>query len=325
MSQALIFGKVPHPPFTDRLVLDVENYAWDYLGQRRPIGICQHSMIGTLWGTDAWFRRGYASNGLTDYGIGGATDGPQWDGVIFRWNDPLGRAFPGVSPNRSPWANGGSDGLEGDGVAFYQKFGANGINRYLVSIERSDGGNINTPPSAKYLASFTKLAAYWADQAKIPWDQYPYNSTEGVAGYYWHKEFATKDCPFPPVTSAVDATQKDVIAILKSYQLQQAPPPEPTPPPPPDDSKLLPLPAGMSWELVARNYGQFKSQWGTVYKWDEGRAPCQVWYNTGVRSIPPGKPYTDGVFPPLVNVIRRGDQTRCQFQWSNGMLYEAGC
>ncbi len=97
----LRFGTIPHPPFVDRLVLDRETAAWDDLGPRRPVGVCLHSMHGTLWGTDSYFRRGAASTGLTDYGIGGATDGERWDGVILRWNDPRGRAHTGVSPNRS--------------------------------------------------------------------------------------------------------------------------------------------------------------------------------------------------------------------------------
>jgi len=81
----------------------------------------------------------------TAYGVGGSTDGPQWDGVILRWNDPRGR--------RSAWANGGSDGLEGDGPLFVRTRGVNAINRDLVSIERSDGANPATPVSAKQAES----------------------------------------------------------------------------------------------------------------------------------------------------------------------------
>jgi hypothetical protein len=93
---ALTFGSVPHPPFVDRLIPDNQNSAWDDLGSRRPVGVCQHSMEGTLWGTDAFFRLGPFSAGLTDYGIGGATDGAEWDGVIFRWNDPRGHGHQQV-------------------------------------------------------------------------------------------------------------------------------------------------------------------------------------------------------------------------------------
>src|ERR1700712_3066345 len=136
----IAFGNVPHPPVRDRVVPDAQTAAWDNLGPRNPVGVVQHSMVGSLWGTDGWFRCGSASDGLTDYWIGNDCDGPEWDGVIIRWNDPRGKAasvsYDGgngrVSANRSGWANGGSDGLEGDGPLFVRTLGVNAINRDLV-------------------------------------------------------------------------------------------------------------------------------------------------------------------------------------------------
>lgn len=43
---AVTFGKVQHPPFIDRLIPDAQTRAWDDLGRRRPVGVCQHSMVG---------------------------------------------------------------------------------------------------------------------------------------------------------------------------------------------------------------------------------------------------------------------------------------
>ena len=220
------FGNVPHPPFIDRLIPDSQNRAWDDLGARRPVGVCQHSMLGTLWGTDGYFRRGTAGRSLTDYGIGGSTDGPNWDGVILRWNDPLGRATTvtidgeshPVSPNRAPWANGGSDGLEGDGVAFVRRLGVSAINRDLVSIERSDGGDQNTPMSPKQFESICALTAYWFDRAHVPWDQFPVNPAFGIVTHMLHFEFATKACPFAPVRDRIDELQERIREILKSAQ-----------------------------------------------------------------------------------------------------------
>lgn len=231
------FGNVPHPPFIDRLIPDAQTRAWDDLGPRKPVGVCQHSMVGSLWGTDGWFRRGGASTGLTDYGIGGATDGPEWDGVILRWNDPLGRAAtvhlkdneyvavgtPGakelsVSANRAGWANGGSDGLEGDGPLFVRTLGIAAINRHLVSIERSDGGDTSTPMSAKQFESVCALTAYWFDQAHVPWNAFPLNPAHGIVTHMLHYEFATKSCPHPPVTSRIDEIQNRVRQILKAAQ-----------------------------------------------------------------------------------------------------------
>jgi hypothetical protein len=42
----MVFGKVVHPPFIDRLIPDAQTAAWDNLGQRNPVGVCQHSMVG---------------------------------------------------------------------------------------------------------------------------------------------------------------------------------------------------------------------------------------------------------------------------------------
>jgi hypothetical protein len=167
-------------------------------------------MVGTLWGTDAYFRSGAPA--LTDYGIGGSTDGPEWDGIILRWNDPLGR--------RSGWANGGSDGLEGDGPLFVRTLGINAINRDLVSIERSDGKDVNTPVSPKQFESMCALTAYWFDQAKVPWNQFPLNPHVGggIVTHFLHKEFATKGCPWAAVEDRIDAFQDRIRTILKLAQ-----------------------------------------------------------------------------------------------------------
>lgn len=219
---AITYGNVKHPPFEDRLIPSSENGAWDDLGQRKALGVCQHSMVGTLTGTDKWFRfnpvTGRWPTGLTDYGIGGSTDG-SLDGVIYRWNDPLGR--------RAGWANGGSDGLEGDGPAFVRTLGVNAINRDLVSIERSDGGNINNPMSPKQFEGICQLTAYWFDQAKVPYTSFPTNPAVGIVTHMIHKEFATKDCPFPSVYNKITEIQDRVRVILKAAQETATPTPVP--------------------------------------------------------------------------------------------------
>ena len=152
----ITFGRVVHPPFRDRLIPDSATHAWDDLGQRNPVGVCMHTMVGTLWGTDAYFRLRRARPDRLRHRRQHRR--PEWDGVILRWNDPRGR--------RSGWANGGSDGLEGDGPLFVRTLGINAINRDLVSIERSDGRDITTPLSPKQFESLCQLTAYWFDQAR---------------------------------------------------------------------------------------------------------------------------------------------------------------
>jgi hypothetical protein len=274
-TSGLVFGNVKHPPYQDRLIPDAQNYAWDNLGQRRVYGVAQHTMVGTLWGTDAFFRGGAA--GLTDYGIGDVSDGAGNDGVILRWNDPLGRPHPGISPNRWPWASGPCNGMEGDGPAFVGKYGANAVNGYLVSIERSDGGNPERAPSDKYLESFCQLTAYWADQAKVPWNTFPINPTTGLTFYYGHYEFSTKSCPGYAVRAKQGYVIERVREILQAAQVQSTPAPEP------EDDPLADFPKSnvvLNSDTIWPSYG--------------GGKVSQAWAEYGARTgifNPPGQPW----------------------------------
>jgi hypothetical protein len=209
------FGNVLHPAFEDRLIPDAQNGAWDDLGPRVPLGVVRHTMVGSLAGTDLWFRRGAASTGLTDYGVGK-------DGTIYRWNDPTGAAHPNVSANRAGWANGGSDGLEGDGPLFVRTLGVNAINRNLVSIERDDQGQpFDNPYVDPQALLVDRLIAHWFDRAKVPWDRYPINPNVGggIVTDFFHNEFATKGCPWGPVEAAINASQDRVRGFLKAAQV----------------------------------------------------------------------------------------------------------
>jgi hypothetical protein len=211
------FGNVPHPPFEDRLIPDAQNLAWDGLGPRRVYGVVQHTMVTSLWGCDSYFHSGAAAGGLTDYGIGGASDGSD-DGLILLWNDPTGAPHPGVSPHRWPWASGPCQNSSGDAVAFINAYGPNAVNGYLVSIERSDGGDPNCPASNKYLDSFIALTAYWADYGRIPYDQYPANPNSGCWSYFWHAEInGGKTCP-AGAKASTDEIQAEVTKVLQAAQ-----------------------------------------------------------------------------------------------------------
>jgi len=215
------FGNVPHPAVDIRDIPN--NTAWNNLGQRTIRSICWHRMLGTLWGTDSWFRGGGASSALTDYGLGvAASDGAGEAGHLMRWNDPRGR--------RAPWANGPVSGAYGDGKAFVDTYGVNGVNRDVVSLEIS--GQQTTPLDEKARAKICELTAYWADQYRVPWAAFPAIEAEGGRSFViWHQEFTIgtgKECPFQVVmdeTTGLIARTKD---ILKSYQTAGKPPVTPS-------------------------------------------------------------------------------------------------
>lgn len=269
------FGRVTHPPFRDRTIPEGQTWAWFDLGQRTPLGAVMHTIDGTLWGTDSWFRynptTGRWPTGLTDYGIGGATDGELWDGVILRWNDPRGR--------RSGHANGGSDGLEGDGVLFVRHLGTNAINRDLVSIERSDGGHpYDQPISPKQFASMAHLTAHWFDQAEVPYDRFPLNphAGPGLVTHLWHLEFATKGCPWGPVVEQTDELQDEIRAILKAAQAPTSD--VPAQPPAPDHDAW---PGGYTVPRLADQFGRLLRSDGRDFGFHPDGVISNAWANRG--------------------------------------------
>jgi hypothetical protein len=205
-------------------------------------------MVGTLNGTDQWFRRGAASTGLTDYGVG-------LDGTILQWNDPTGKAHAGVSANRAGHANGGSDGLEGDGPLYVRTQGVNAINRDLVSIERDDQGDPYTQPVPKdQRTSIVRICAYWHDQDEVPYSLFPLNPKRGggIVTQFFHKEFATKGCPWGPVEEQINLIQDEIRAILQAAQVPAGEVPVPPKPPDPDHGQL---PADYTAEGLSDRFG----------------------------------------------------------------------
>lgn len=219
----ITFGKVPHPAFTDRIIPSSQNTAWNDLGPRDVKAVVWHRMLGSLWGTDGYFRGDGGSRALTDYGVGvEAQDGAKNDGLILKWNEPLG--------TRSPWANGVVSAPYGDGLAFVNRYGINGVNRYATAIEIS--GFQETALSEKSRDAIAGITAYWADQYEIPWDVFPVVKSEGRSFVCWHQEFTIgtgKQCPFAVVMNETNALIERTRGILKKYQTASE---EPPPPPP---------------------------------------------------------------------------------------------
>jgi hypothetical protein len=207
----IVFGKVPRPAVKDRVIPDANNWAWDNLGRRSIYGIVYHRMIGTLWGTDGWFRGGGGGSGLTDYGIDNK------NGEILKWNDPYGKGSAGVSPNRSGWASGGGGGISGDGVTFVSRYGRSAINRNLASLEIA--GNYDSPVTKAGHDAIVQLSAHLADANRVPWSSYPTNPKTGLTFVYWHNEFqGEKPCPGQVIMDMTAQLIADTKELMKTFQ-----------------------------------------------------------------------------------------------------------
>ncbi|MEA2597640.1 MAG: hypothetical protein QOF01_4109, partial [Thermomicrobiales bacterium] len=207
-------GRVPKPPVVRSWVTNKRiGHGREPDQQRagRIVGTCHHTMEGFLLGTDHVFHDP-AWPGLTDYGIGGAPDGPRLDGVIYEWIDPDSRVVP--------WANGtvgGAIAPYGDAPAFLSTFGRSAVNARLRSIETSDGANPNADKSQREIESLCLLTAWiHSEQAG--------QTAETFAWNLHHREFGVdhQQCPGAYIITHVDAIQTRTKAIMRAYQTNTA-------------------------------------------------------------------------------------------------------
>ena len=202
--------KVPFPPFDDRPLPAKIGYGMDAGQTRRTGNAVVHTMVGTLWGTDAYFRRADVA-AATHWGIGGALDPPEHDGRIIRW-------LRNGEQNLIPWASGPwrPPGY-GDGPAYVNEFGQYGINAYADSIELS--GMVDTPVTVKQWRSLVWLVAAILHDAG--------RDSESVWWNMHHREFCQpsyKDCPFPRVTAHTADYQGAVYELMRGYEGYDAKP-----------------------------------------------------------------------------------------------------
>jgi hypothetical protein len=203
-------GRVPKPPIVRRWVTNKPIGAGrepDRQRAGRIVGTCHHTMQGFLLGTDQVFHDP-AWAGLTDYGIGGAADGPALDGVIYEWIDPTSPVVP--------WANGTVGRATppyGDAPAFLAAFGVDAVNSRLRSIETSDGGNPDVEKSRRQIESLCFLTAWvHGEQAG--------QTAQTFAWNMHHREFGSdhQRCPGAYIVTHVDAIQERTKAIIRAYQ-----------------------------------------------------------------------------------------------------------
>jgi hypothetical protein len=278
---------------------------YNEVGPRQIVGGCRHITDGN--GTIEFYHGFFSQGGergedaLVDFII-------DRDGRIAMFNDPWG--------TRSPWANGGSDGLEGDGVAFVQTLGVSAINNRLFSVE-----HIGTSPNPLTKPQMTASIWLWAwmfDQMNVPYTGYPVNPAVGLRTDLEHWEFATKPCPGGGVRGQVNEHQAGVTALLKRYQVETNP--EPGPPIPPPVTSIYP--PGMTLELAKRLYGTLKVGWAEKpFAFDPERSECRYWLNHGTLQLEEGEDYTKATWPEINDCIRRGNGNRV-FTWEGGLAFE---
>lgn len=240
-EQQIIFGRVQHPFYENKIVpKPYEGAGFDRVSPRQIVGTCMHRWWGygdkyslfRLFGTGG--ER--ATDALTDYSL-------TLRGELVRLNDPLG--------TRAGWANGGSDGLEGDGPLFVRKLGVSAINNRLVSCEFEGKDESLSDPQMDVGSS---LFAYWHDQSRVPWNVYPQNPNVGCVTDLDHYEFATKDCPFAGARAERSQFQDLVRGKMRAAQTGGAPDPTPPPDPGPTPDHSW-IPDGFTEQMVIGMFG----------------------------------------------------------------------
>jgi hypothetical protein len=312
VSETIVFGRVPKPPMTVAHCTKIgPGHGYSQLAAPRQIvGACDHITDG--YGSLAFYHDFFSIGGereadaLVDYVIDRL-------GGCIELNDPFG--------TRSPWANGGSDGLEGDGPAFVNALGVDAINNRLVSIEHV--GVSPDPMTAAQLERSAQLKAWLFDHAKTPYTSFPVNPNVGIVTHMQHFEFATKPCPGPGIIAQTQQLQDRIVAIMKQYQsVTVDAPPVTTTPAPAKPTSIYPK--GMTLQLAKRLYGSVSVPWSSkTFTFDPERSECQQWLSWGKEQLKPGDDYTKAEWPHLEDIIRRGSTLNVHaYQFSNGKVYE---
>jgi hypothetical protein len=190
-------------------------------------------------------------------------------GVLNDWRDP------DRGGRRAGWANGGVDGLEGEGVAFFRQFPA--INVHIVSCEHAQkaGGAW----SDAMIASTIEIRTAIAQELKCPWDKYPFHPAyNGVSIEQQHRNFATKSCPANPYISTIDAiVRREVKENLRQWQggIDTGPGPDPKP--------VLYTRFGFDEDEIKKFFGTItrENRDGTVdeFEFDKNGALSLMWLN----------------------------------------------
>ncbi len=240
-----IYRRVPHPPCIDLFVSKQyagQGYTQIPTGSRRIVGVMNHETQGH--GSGQWYHDFFScplgdrcGDALVDYFI-------DRKGQIYRFNDPTN--------NRSPWANGGPLGLEGDGPAFYARFGASGVNNSLISIEYEKYDDEDYTDAQ--VQSGGLLNAHWHDQDDQDWEAYPYVERYGCVTSLAHFEIGTTNCGEGELD---DITRVQAVARgeMKKWQTRADGPSVPETPEVPEQPEIPTLPGGADPKKAAKAFG----------------------------------------------------------------------
>lgn len=290
----IVFGNVDAGPIEWRDIPSDINTAFSILGQRRAMFVVLHRMLGTLVGTDGYFRGEARTRARTDYGVDNTT------GRFMRWTDPLGAI--------SPWASGPYQSPSGDAPALVAKLGQAAINRDGISVEIA--GLSASPVTAAAWDRIAHVIAFWADWNQIAWNLWPINPRTGLTFMYHHNEFngakgpgTLEDCPGPIVRAFTTQLIADVGSILKAAQTRGATAStRPTAPSLPVTAPAvtpvptaLALPDGATLDMVSGFFGRvaLEGNASTVFAFDPAGVLSRLWLERGRRT---------GVYPELVSV-----------------------
>lgn len=206
----------PYPKMVDLIVeKPYEGAGFDRVAFRgdRIRGFATHITAGE--GSLEFYRDFFSTGGerardaLADLGI----DRAGRIGLFNDWRDP------NRGGTRAGWANGGTDGLEGPGIAFYRMFPD--INSVLVSGEHI--ARVGQLWSDAQIAASIEIRTAIAQELNCPWESYPVHPAWRVWIELQHRHFATKSDPDEPYISTLEPIiLREVQQKLRTHQTGSA-------------------------------------------------------------------------------------------------------
>lgn len=264
---------IPWPKMRDAIVAKPYDGAGFYrVAARGPriVGSCNHITDGVPSGDQiAWYQQFFGTGGeraldaLTDTVI--ARNGEI--GLLNDWRDP------NRGGTRAGFANGTTDGLEGDGIPFYQWYPE--INDVLVSKEHvTTSGRALTDAQMESSIAFS---AANAQAVKCPWDTYPYHpGRHNVNIEQLHRNFAPKACPAEPfISTHYPVLLREVKARLQKQQTGSSNPGDPTPAPEPEGG----WPFGFGLDAMTYFFGTLVRYDGVKLGFDPTGPLSLLWAN----------------------------------------------